>query len=131
MNGEREARFVRVYEKIKAGIWTYNGIFRLVDAWSEQAKRRKVFKFRLELTDKELPTGYSDYPELEHNRLIPAQVKQTVYKRDKGKCVKCGSSDNLHFDHDLPFSLGGTSLLAENIKLLCARHNLAKSNKLE
>lgn len=26
---------VKVYEKIRAGIWTYNGLFRLVDGWGE------------------------------------------------------------------------------------------------
>lgn len=50
---------------------------------------------------------------------------------DDGRCVQCGSSDNLHFDHIVPFSRGGTSLLPENIQLLCARHNLAKSNRIQ
>ncbi|MBU1705892.1 hypothetical protein KKG19_04190 [Patescibacteria group bacterium] len=31
----------------------------------------------------------------------------------------------------VPFSKGGTSLKAENIQLLCARHNLAKRDKIE
>ena len=47
-----------------------------------------------------------------------------------GRCVQCGSTDNLHFDHILPFSKGGTSLKAENIQLLCARYNLKKSDKI-
>jgi hypothetical protein len=37
-------------------------------------------------------------------------VKLAVWKRDKGSCVLCGSTKNLHFDHILPFSKGGTSL---------------------
>ena len=68
---------------------------------------------------------------LEHNRLIPPQVKLAVWKRDKGKCTKCESTDNLHFDHIIPFSKGGSSLVAENIQLLCARHNIAKRDKIE
>jgi 5-methylcytosine-specific restriction endonuclease McrA len=48
----------------------------------------------------------------------------------KGQCVLCGSKDNLHFDHDLPYSKGGSSLSAANIRLLCARHNLSKGAKL-
>ncbi len=35
-----------------------------------------------------------------------------VWKRDKGRCVMCGSDNNLHYDHDLPFSKGGSSILA-------------------
>lgn len=129
--GRREAALVRVYEKIKDGIWTYNGVFRLVDAWEEQAHGRKVFKFRLEMTDLELPILPYSRSDLEHNRMIPTAVKLEVYKRDKGHCVLCGSTDNLHFDHDYPYSKGGTSLSADNIRLLCARHNLAKGAKIQ
>ena len=62
--------------------------------------------------------------------MIPSDVKLAVWKRDRGRCVACGSTDNLHFDHVLPYSKGGSSLLAENVQLLCARHNLAKSDRI-
>jgi 5-methylcytosine-specific restriction endonuclease McrA len=58
-------------------------------------------------------------------------VKLEVWKRDGGKCVTCGAKDELHFDHIIPFSKGGTSLKADNVQLLCARHNLEKSDKIE
>lgn len=124
---------VKVYEKIKSGIWVYNGVFELVDAWQEESDGRKVFKFRLELTDQEIKSGHRKAlpTNLPHTRMIPSLVKVQVYKRDGGKCVKCGATDNLHFDHILPFSKGGTSLKAENIQLLCARHNLAKRDRIE
>jgi 5-methylcytosine-specific restriction endonuclease McrA len=63
--------------------------------------------------------------------MIPSAVKLEVWTRDAGRCVICGATDNLHFDHDLPYSKGGSSLTAKNIKLLCARHNLSKSNKIQ
>lgn len=129
--GRREVELVKVYEKIKTGIWVFNGVFELVDAWLEKAGRRNVFKFKLLITDKIISQQPSSTKDLDHNRMIPSSVKLEVWKRDGGKCVKCGSKDNLHFDHDLPFSLGGTSLTAKNIKLLCARHNLQKSNKIQ
>jgi 5-methylcytosine-specific restriction endonuclease McrA len=66
----------------------------------------------------------------ERRRLIPTSVKVEVWERDKGRCVRCGATDELHFDHDLPYSLGGTSVRAENVQLLCARHNLSKGAKL-
>jgi 5-methylcytosine-specific restriction endonuclease McrA len=56
-------------------------------------------------------------------------VKLAVWKRDQGKCVKCGSSDNLQFDHTIPYSRGASSLVARNIQLLCARHNLVKPTR--
>jgi 5-methylcytosine-specific restriction endonuclease McrA len=62
--------------------------------------------------------------------LIPSEVKREVWKRDGGKCVMCGANHNLHYDHDIPFSRGGSSIVAENVRLLCAKHNLSKSDKI-
>lgn len=133
-DGEAYPELVKVYEKIKDGIWVYNGIFELVDAWQEKVENRKVFKFKLEITDLTIDqkeARYEEVKDLDHNRMIPTTVKLEVWKRDDGKCITCGSRDNLHFDHILPFSKGGTSLKAENIQLLCARHNLQKSAKIQ
>jgi len=41
--------------------------------------------------------------------------------------MKFGAEDELHFDHIIPHAKGGTSVTAENVRLLCARHNLQKS----
>jgi 5-methylcytosine-specific restriction endonuclease McrA len=65
-----------------------------------------------------------------HNWLIPTPVKVEVWRRDRGECVQCGSTKNLHFDHDIPFSKGGSSLTAANVRLLCAKCNLQKSDKI-
>ena len=127
------AELVKVYEKIKDGIWVYNGIFDLLDAWIEKSDNRNVFKFKLHVTDKSIDqkeTRIKELKDLDHNRIIPTSVKLEVWKRDKGRCVQCGSKDNLHFDHILPYSKGGTSLKAENIQLLCVRHNLEKRDKI-
>lgn len=128
-----EPELIKVYEKIKDGIWVYNGVFELIDAWQEKAGKRKVFKFKLRVTDITLTekVATKTVSDIEHNRMIPTSVKLEVWQRDKGKCVTCGSTDNLHFDHILPFSKGGTSLKAENIQLLCARHNLQKRDKIQ
>lgn len=122
---------VKVYEKIRSGIWTFNGIFKLVDGWVEVIEGRKVFKFRLELTEIEPIDNVEEHIQLDHTRMIPSHIKREVWKRDKGCCVLCGSKDNLHFDHIIPYSKGGSSLLEENIQLLCARHNLRKRDKIE
>ncbi|MFC1552863.1 HNH endonuclease [Candidatus Latescibacterota bacterium] len=127
-----KAENVKVYEKIKPGIWVYNGLFILIDSWTEKSNNRNVFKFRLELIDDENSVKSNQViVELEHNRIIPSSVKIEVWKRDKGKCVKCGNEENLHFDHIIPYSKGGTSLFAENIQLLCAKHNLEKRDKIQ
>lgn len=130
--GKRDPELVNVYEKIKPGIWVFNGVFELKDAWLEKSDNRDVFKFQLVITDYSIDqkNNTKELKDLDHNRLIPTSVKIEVWKRDKGICRQCGSKDNLHFDHILPFSKGGTSLKAENIQLLCARHNLQKSDRI-
>jgi hypothetical protein len=131
-HGSQAPEPVRVYEKIKQGIWTYNGTFHLTDAWIADSGSRRVFKFRLVLADEAPPQTPTEFRvDLQHNRLIPSEVKLEVWKRDLGQCVICGKKDNLHFDHDVPFSKGGSSLVASNIRLLCARHNLTKHDRIE
>ena len=130
-DGLSDFEHVKVYEKIYAGIWTYNGLFKLIDSWLEKADDRKVFKFRLELLDNSTKSMGSSATELDHNRMISASVKLEVWKRDKGKCVICGSKENLHYDHIIPYSKGGSSLVAENIQILCAKHNLSKKDNIE
>lgn len=123
----KEPHKIKVYEKIKDGIWCYKGFFNLIDAQAVFNGTRKVFKFYLK------PVEYiSKHKEIElpHSRLIPTAVKLEVWARDKGQCVICGAKENLHFDHDLPFSKGGTSLTAENVRILCMKHNLKKSDKI-
>jgi hypothetical protein len=122
---------VKVFEKIRSGIWVYNGLFRLVDGWREDSGGRSVFKFKLELTDISPSAQSLRENVLEHDRIIPSSVKLEVWKRDKGCCVQCGSKENLHFDHVIPYSEGGTSKDARNIQLLCLRHNLAKRDKIQ
>jgi hypothetical protein len=128
--GEIPAHLVRVYEKIYEGIWSFNGLFTLIDAWHESDGQRRVFKFKLKATQESDSTPDMGSDSSARSRLIPTQVKLEVWKRDQGKCVLCGAGKELHFDHVLPFSKGGTSLTARNIQLLCARHNLSKGAKI-
>jgi len=123
----KDSHKIKIYEKIQAGIWTYKGFFNLLDAKLVQSGIRKVFKFYLQ------PVIFKTFNKIEiipFNRVIPSEVKIEVWDRDKGRCVKCDATENLHFDHDLPFSKGGTSLTAKNIKILCMKCNLQKSNKI-
>ena len=123
----KKAKLVKVYEKISRGIWSYKGFFELIDANIVSDGKRKVFKFSLKPVEKK---SFGRVVELPHNRLIPTSVKVEVWRRDRGQCVLCASTKNLHFDHDIPFSKGGSSLTAANVRLLCAKCNLQKSDKI-
>lgn len=132
--GNKDPDIVKVYEKLRKGIWADNGYFHLVDVWIENDSRRDVFKFKLLAVDLDEEDQAAEGPALDdthRRRLIPSSIKQEVWKRDGGRCVECGAQDELHFDHIVPFSRGGTSLSAENVQLLCARHNLQKSAKIQ
>jgi hypothetical protein len=130
-SGRRPPERVRVYEKIHKGIWSYNGVFHLEDAWTEQSGPRKVYKFKLVAVEGEeddsRPAAINPNP----GRVIPTSVKLAVWKRDGGKCAVCGSTQNLHFDHIIPWSRGGSSEDALNIQLLCAAHNLEKRDAIQ
>jgi hypothetical protein len=131
--GEKGPDIVQVYEKIKPGIWTDNGLFHLVDSWKEHDGERNVFRFKLVAVEGLADESAAEDSRSSHvarSRIIPTNVKLEVWARDGGRCVTCGATDELHFDHIVPYSKGGTSLKAENIQLLCARHNLLKRDKI-
>jgi hypothetical protein len=124
---------VQVYEKISKNVWADKGRFDLVDAYYSKSdvENRKVFKFILtpqaiRLPDKEV------VEEFEFSRRIPTEVKRIVWERDQGKCSwqECESNKDLHFDHIIPWSKGGSSSDPKNIQILCGRHNLSKSDKI-
>lgn len=130
-DGSRPFR-VRVYEKLRQGIWSDKGLFELLDFSDKKIGGRKVFRFRMRLSpEPDEPRSETLGWKTPHTRAIPSWVKQAVYKRDRGRCVLCGAEEHLHFDHDLPFSRGGTGMIPENVRLLCARHNLEKSARIE
>lgn len=121
------AEVVQVYEKIAQGIWSDRGRYELVDAVTKTAAGRKVFRFFL----RPLAAAPKSEPFLRQSRIIPTAVKVEVWKRDNGRCVICGSQTNLHFDHDILYSKGGSSVVNENVRLLCAKHNLEKSDRIQ
>jgi hypothetical protein len=70
------------------------------------------------------------------SRHIPAKTKQQVWKRDKGRCTyvgvnhkRCNSDYLIQFDHyPIPHARGGRST-ADNLRLLCAKHNRHAAEK--
>ena len=123
----KEPELVKVYEKIDVGIWSIKGFFQLIDVKKVFDGKRNVWKFYLKPVITKIFNRIEDLP---FNRIIPTSVKVKVWQRDKGRCALCNTTKNLHYDHDLPFSKGGTSLSERNIRILCAKCNLSKSDKI-
>ncbi|WAC07637.1 MAG: HNH endonuclease signature motif containing protein [Thermodesulfobacteriota bacterium] len=67
------------------------------------------------------------------SRHIPRPIQFRVLKRENQVCRSCGkpvADDDIHFDHIIPWSKGG-STEESNIQLLCGTCNRKKSDKLE
>lgn len=129
-NGSRP-ELVKIYEKVHSGVWLFKGFFELRDFKIVNDGTRNVYRFILTLTGGILEENLT-HPSSEINtRVIPSSVIQEVWKRDRGACQLCGSKENIHYDHYLPFSRGGSSLTVKNIRILCAKCNLRKSDKIE
>lgn len=57
---------------------------------------------------------------------IPREVRVLVWRRDQGRCVVCGSTQKLEFDHIIPLAKGGSNT-ERNIQLLCESCNREKA----
>ena len=60
---------------------------------------------------------------------VSIEIRRAVFERDGGRCVECGGSFDLQYDHVIPFSLGGATTV-ENLQLLCADCNRGKGATL-
>lgn len=76
--------------------------------------------------------GFSRYePEpkkASNRRPISKQKLIAVMQKSGSVCSACGFGDDLHVDHILPLSRGGTNDL-DNLQMLCSRCNLSKGTK--
>lgn len=63
----------------------------------------------------EVPTGIN----------IPGPLRETVLDRDKNKCVRCSSKDDLTIDHIFPQCIGGNHA-PTNLRTLCRPCNSAR-----
>lgn len=65
---------------------------------------------------------------------ISDSLRYDILYRDNFRCLICGASAKegvrLHVDHIMPVSKGGKSNI-ENLRTLCERCNIGKSNKIE
>jgi hypothetical protein len=75
------------------------------------------------ISQRRLVTGGRD------TRSVPHHVKNEVWRRDGGRCVQCGASEHLEYDHIIPYSKGGATSV-NNLQVLCRRCNVAKGGRI-
>jgi len=114
------------YEK-KYGTWR-----KALEAFVEYIESKEDNKEEIEIEENNTDTNQEQEIVYKHKtkRNISERLKVQILMRDGNKCKLCGiivTGDNIHFDHIIPWSKGGETVL-ENIQVLCAKHNLAKGN---
>ena len=102
----------------KANMFGYVELIRILDSVSTSRVDRKTYE-RLALAER---------------AMLSDSMRYDVLKRDGFRCVLCGMSSKdgavLHVDHIIPVSKGGKSVMS-NLRTLCEKCNIGKSNKIE
>lgn len=132
---KQRARLDNLY-RIESDSASVAAMIELVDPYVKTLAQRDADRVRL----RQVQQLISDHESILAKRTdrsrtaIPTEVKQAVWKRDGGVCVRCGRGKadgaRLHFDHIIPYSLGGSDT-EENVQVLCLDCNLKKGANIE
>lgn len=102
----------------KADTFNYKDLARIVDSVSTKRMDKETYQ-RISKVER----GF-----------LSDGMRYDVLKRDNFKCVLCGMSSKdgaiLHVDHIIPISKGGKTEM-NNLRTLCEKCNIGKSNKIE
>lgn len=102
----------------------WNDFTNLVDQYNEITRLSPITKIMVF----ETPSAPLPY-EQTSRAPIPEAARSEVWRRDGGCCVKCGSKENLQFDHIIPVARGGATSV-QNLQLLCQQCNRVKGARI-
>jgi hypothetical protein len=117
------------------GIFYQNCLFKVSGTHTEDEQKLLV----LEFCDKErqkferLSAKFNSEASREIKRdreTILEEVRIAVWRRDQGKCARCGSRESLEYDHIVPVSKGGSNTV-RNVELLCENCNRQKGDRIQ
>lgn len=116
--------------------WLYqNTVYEVIGGHSDEEKKLLILEFadkdrrKFERLKNKFSGKKANEVKYERTR-IPEEVRIAVWRRDQGRCARCGSRENLEYDHIVPVSKGGGNT-ERNIELLCQDCNRAKGNRIE
>jgi hypothetical protein len=124
------AKFVGEYN------WLYqNCFYEVTGAFTDEEKKLLIMgycdKERQKFERLKAKFNSEASQEIRHERLqIPEEVRIAVWRRDQGKCARCGSRENLEYDHIVPVSKGGSNTV-RNVELLCESCNRQKGDRIQ
>lgn len=115
--------------------WVFNGfVYEIKGFYSDEEIRLLILddfdKERRYFEKLKIKFDETEKTEFAYKRpRIPESVRVEVWRRDGGKCGRCGSREKLEYDHIVPISKGGSNT-ARNIELLCEKCNRSKGNNV-
>jgi hypothetical protein len=125
-SGLREKpELIKVYEKISRGIWSYKGFFELIDAAIVSDRKRKVFKFSLNPVEKKSFGRVIDLQSIDSH----SSKGGSLATRSRSVCaLQLNEEPALRSRHSV--FKRRQQFDRANVRLLCAKCNLAKSDKI-
>lgn len=114
--------------------WMFRGEFYVEDEGYSMIEVAALIMDMMQKKEKKIHRIIARAKQIESDSLpvrqpIPDDVKILVWQRDGGRCVECGSQQNLEYDHIIPLSKGGSNT-ARNLQLLCEGCNRSKGANL-
>ena len=111
-----------IYKFDRAGYSDEEAVLQIIDLEDRERKRFERLKHQLSVA--------STMDGQAAREPIPEQVRIAVWRRDSGKCARCGSRERLEYDHIIPLSKNGSNT-ERNIELLCEQCNRQKSGNIQ
>jgi hypothetical protein len=143
LNHPEVARAIKKAEKAPIKLWDYwifkGLIYQVGKQYSDDEakllileeidKERMYFEKLKKKFETNTSTANRSTDRISARPRIPERIRIEIWRRDGGKCARCGSRENLEYDHIVPLSRGGSNT-ARNIELLCEKCNRSKSNNI-
>lgn len=117
--------------KPEGKVWWYGDQFWMSTGYSEQEARVHLVREqgRREEWKRQRLEKAAAVTAKPHRKTIPKEVRLLVWERDGGRCVNCGSTEDLEYDHIIPVSRGGSNT-ERNLQILCVECNRKKRDRI-